>query len=149
MASRESDALFRDVVAIQEDPAALIALLEARLPPLRDDSLYWQVLLAAWVKHGRIALQERYRALLSSPRRNRYRGMKKADRRAWRALPPVVHAIRAIAPGEDPDLALSWSLDSAAISRIYPDRKIIERDLPKSRIIFFTRRRGEAELVVL
>jgi hypothetical protein len=74
--------------------------------------------------------------------------MKKADRRAWRALPDPVRAYRAIAPDE-PAAVFAWSLDRARLRALYPDREIIEALVPKARIAFYVDRREEREVIVL
>jgi hypothetical protein len=136
------------LVQVENNPAKLIDELERLLPTLRDDAYYWQVLLAMWVKNGRTEYAARYRALFEAPRRNRFRGMKKADRRRWRALPDPVRAYRAIAPDE-PMALFAWSLDPARLRALYPDREIIEALVPKARIAFYVDRREEREIIVL
>jgi len=136
------------LVQVENDAPKLIAELERLLPTLRDDAYYWQVLLAMWVKNGRSEYAARYRALFEAPRRNRARGMKKADRRAWRALPDSVRAYRAIAPDE-PSTVFAWSLDSARLRALYPDREIIEALVPKAAIAFYVDRREEREVIIL
>jgi hypothetical protein len=149
-----TDALAHDrlvlgtLVRAENDAAALIEALEAYLPTLRDDAYYWQVLLAMWVKNGRSEYADRYRRLFEARRRNRFRGMKKADRRAWRALPDPVRVYRAIAPGEPPEV-FSWTLDPERIRHLYPDREIVERMVPKAEIAFYVDRRKEREVIIL
>ena len=149
MANEHDGAILARLFAVQEDPASLVEFLEREAWSIRDPSAYWLAVVSAWVKSGRAEYQDRYRKLLSVPRRNRIRGMKKASRRAYYALPREVVAYRAIAPGEDPDRALSWSLDCACIARLYPARAIIARRFAKRDIAFYTDRRGERELIVL
>ena len=115
---------------------------------MRDDAYYWQVLLAMWVKNGRSEYAARYRRLFEAPRRNRARGMKKADRRAWRALPDPVRAYRAIAP-EEPMAIFAWSLDRARLRVLYPGREIIEAIVPKAQVAFYVDRREEREVIIL
>lgn len=136
------------LVRAENDAAALIEALEAHLPSLRDDAYYWQVLLAMWVKNGRTEYAARYRALFEAPRRNRARGMKKADRRAWRLLPDPLRVYRAVAPDEPPGV-FAWSLDRERLRALYPDREIIERLVPKAEVAFYVDRRKEREVIIL
>lgn len=134
---------------MQHDPDRLIDACERILPEMASDSAYWQVLLACWVRNGVHRHADRWRALFESTRRNRARGMKKADRRAWRALPPIVVAWRALVPGEDPDRAFSWTIDHAVVERLYRGRTVVRREFPRERVAFLVRRRRESEIIVL
>lgn len=115
---------------------------------IMDDACYWQGVGVGWVKAGEHANLEHWCRLFASQRRGRWKIMKSRDRQLWRKLPNSVLAYRAFAPGEDVDRALSWSLDSKVCSKIWPDRQVTERRIPKERIEALFTRRGEAELLV-
>lgn len=148
MSNRTDSAIAAAVIRVEGNAAALIDVLERELPLVQDDSAYWSILLAAWMKNGRAEYQDRYRALMLSRRRNRRRAMKHASRAVYDRLPTRVRVWRAVAPGEDPDRSLSWTLDPARIRELYPDRPIVERVVPRRCIAFYTDRRGEREVVI-
>lgn len=129
----------------------MIERLERYAHQIKDDSTFWLVLVTAWVDCGGVETQDRFRALMSSDRRNRHKGMKGASRRAWRKLPDPVLAYRALRPDEDPDRALAWSLDVEVVRRLYltSGRRVEARTFPKSAVVFYTDRRREREIIVL
>lgn len=134
---------------VEHLPERLITELEAVAPEIQDDSVYWLMVLTSWVKNGTQAVQDRYRVLMQSKRRNRIRAMKRSSLAIWRALPDPVIAHRLVAPGEDVDRAMSWSLDIASIERYMHGRELHTRAFPKSVVPFYTDRRAEREIVVL
>lgn len=149
MANPQDSVILDELIRLHYDPAALIEAAERLLPDIRDDSIYWQLLLTVYVDNGRLEDVERWRRLFQAKRRNRMRAMKKADRKAWRALPDPVTCYRAVALGEDPSKALSWSLNLDFLQTVYPNRRIVSATIPKARVAFYVNRRREGEIIVL
>lgn len=117
---------------------------------LKDDNAYWQIVATTWIKRGRSSELQVWRRLFSADRRNRWHLMKKKDRRLWRGLPNTVVAYRAVAPGEDASLIISWTLNPEVLERLYgKTRAIISRHFKKEQIIAYFDRRREQEIIVL
>lgn len=135
--------------AVSEPPGRSVDYLLEHASQIRDDGTYWLVLLTTWVKAGTTERLADWSHLFQSRRRGRWKMMKKRDRAAWRRLPQFVTVYRAVAPGEDIDAAISWSLDQATLRRLYPGREIVRREVPKMDIAALTTRRGEAEVILL
>lgn len=129
-----------------------------RLPPetfekinqIKDDSTFWQVVATCWIKWGRTKDLAGWKKLFSTNRRGRWHMMKKKDRKVWRSLPKVVTAYRAVAPEEDVDSMISWTLNKEVLERIYKDtREIVTRRFKKEEVIAYFDRRKEHEIIVL
>lgn len=147
MANDNDSEIVQRLLRVQHLPERLITELEAS--DIHDDSVYWLMVLTCWMKNGTQAVQDRYRVLMQSKRRNRIRAMKRGSLSVWRALPDPVIAHRLIAPGEDIDRAMSWTLDPATIERFIEGRALHTRAFPKSVVPFYTDRRNEREIIVL
>jgi hypothetical protein len=116
-----------------------------------DDSCYWNTLGTLWKLGGTVVQQGLWQELFLSKRPNRHKIMKKSERRAWRKLPAVVTAYRAVNHPGEADTAISWSLDRGIVDRIFSDggkRPVIEKKFRKDEIFAFFDRRGESEILV-
>lgn len=117
---------------------------------IADDATYWHVIGCLWVDGGETQHIELMRKMLASPRRGRWKMMKKADRRAWRKLPKVMKAYRATASNEDLDRAIAWTLSRKVAERFAKSwhRTVVERVVRKEDVIAYFDRRGEKEILV-
>jgi hypothetical protein len=129
--------------------AALLLYFASQHHRIVDDAAYWCALGVVWVKCGDMGNRNTWLALFQSRRRGKWKIMKTADRRVWRALPARVKAFRACSPDKDSGSAFSWSMDRKVCERLWPDRQIVERVFPRERIFAVFMRRGESELLVL
>jgi len=152
MANRNDSDIFKVVAGLADQGhhgPAVMALYNQR-DAIQDDTAYWQIVAAVWIKSGTTRTAPLFRVLLSSERRNRHKLMKKSDRRVWRKLPAQVKAYRAVAPGERTEDIFSYTLDPKVLDRIYGDsRRRVERVFPKRRVVAYFNRRNEHEIIVL
>lgn len=116
-----------------------------------DNVTYWQMVATCWIGFGRTARLATFRGLLASQRPMRWRLMKKADRRVWRALPGTVTAYRAHDDGEDLGEMISWTIDRAVAEKFAAawEREVVTRQFPKRDVVAYFDRRGEREILVL
>ncbi len=120
-----------------------------------DDSTYWQMLAAVWMSTEICSpYLPVWRELYLMPRRNRNKLMKGADRKVWHSLvkrgaPKIVTVYRAMNPGDDPLMAISYTLSRKVAEKLANGRKIIKWEIPKECIIAYFDRRREQEIIHL
>lgn len=148
-------------MANENDSAIMSALLKlpkgARLVTLYanryefwDDAAYWQAVAAMWIDSDICYPNlEYWKELFTLDRRDRFKLMKKADRKVWRSLPAKVKAFRAVHENEEVDLAISWTLTRKVADRFAKGRKVVERTFNKNQIVAYFDRRGEQEIIVI
>lgn len=87
-------------------------------PMVKDHAAYWQMVAGAWMQASVTTPNLAYwESLFCATRPGRHKLMKKSDRRAWRKLPAVITAYRAVHPGEDITRAISWTISQEACPR--------------------------------
>ncbi len=120
-----------------------------------DDSTYWQMLAAVWMSSDVCSpYLDVWRDLFMEPRRNRHKLMKGADRKVWRSLvgrgaPKIVKVYRAMNPGDDVIMSISWTLSKKVAEKLANGRKVISYEIPKETIIAYFDRRKEQEVIHL
>jgi hypothetical protein len=150
MANEHDSALLTGLLSVKLHDAAMARCFGEVAPQLHDDACYWLIVATGWIACGSQRDAEAvWLPLFRSRRASRWKMMKPPDRRRWRALPATVTVHRAVRNGEDVSRALAWSLNKAVCARLWPERRIVTRKVPKERVAAYWTRRGEAEILIL
>ena len=115
-----------------------------------SDPCFWEILRTMWIANGKRENLLAFRRLFESKRPFKKFLMTVEEEAVFNELPDTVTAYRA--PGSTVgDPGISWTLDKEFADRYAKsmNRAVIEREMPKSRIVAYFSRRGEQEVIIL
>ncbi len=134
--------------ASQNGPA-LIDLFIKESTGLSDER-YWEILRSVWIMAGSNESTEKFRKLLSSPRKQKFYFSTPEDAKKLRELPESITVWRACNDGEEQGIAWTTSKQYAErYQEMFFKSKIVSMEVNRTKIFAYIGRNLEDEVIIL